>query len=109
MLPNPRFRTVLSTLAVFLCFLVLDLGFRFLYSLATCRPWNNTQALFFTLCWSGLLTALLALLPALLRRILTVVLVVAACLVALVHAVLYNLTGNYLSLADLSLALPPPA
>lgn len=104
MLPNPRFRTVLSTLAVFLCFLVLDLGFRFLYSLATCRPWNNTQALFFTLCWSGLLTALLALLPALLRRILTVVLVVAACLVALVHAVLYNLTGNYLSLADLSFA-----
>lgn len=103
-LANPTLRSLLSTLAVFFCFLVLDLGFRYLYTLANCRPWNDPQPLIFTLCWSGLFAALLALLPALLRRIFTVLLITAACLIALVHAVLYNLTGNYLSLADLSFA-----
>ena len=97
-------RCVLGALIPFLCFLALDLGFRYLYTLAACRPWNNTQALVFSLCWSGLFTALLALLPRVLRRIFTVVLPVAACVFALAHAAMYHLTGNYLSFADLSFA-----
>ena len=97
-------RSALSTVLPFGCFLVLDLGFRYLYTLATCRPWNNIQALVFTLCWSGLFTALLALLPRVLRRIFTVLLVAAACLITLAHAGLYHFLGNYLSFADLSFA-----
>ena len=97
-------RSILTTILPFFWFLGLDLGFRYLYSLAVCYPWNNTPALIFSLCWAGLFTAFLAMLPTLPRRIFTVLLTVLACVVTLVHAGLYNLTGTYFSAADLSFA-----
>ena len=101
---NPALRSVLTAILPFLWFLGLDLGFRYLYTLAVCHPWHNRPALVFSLCWSGLLSAFLALLPRIARRIFTVLLTVLACVVALVHAGLYHLTGNYFSAADLSFA-----
>ena len=63
-LNHPATRTVLTTVLPFLWFLGLDLGFRWLYTIAICPPWNNAPALIFSLCWSGILAAFLALLLA---------------------------------------------
>ena len=63
----------LSLPLCFLSFVLLDFSFRYFYDFVSDTDLYAWQPLWFTLCWSLLMTALIALLPRLIRRIVMLV------------------------------------
>lgn len=89
---------------MFLLFICMDIGFRFLYASPSLQLTTYIRALCFTACWSLLMCGILALLPTLARRIATVLFVAFWCFIFLVHGGMYSIFGTYFSFADLSYA-----
>lgn len=97
-------RECLSLPLAFLSYFFLDFSLRWLYGSAGNIPLLAWQPLVFTALWALLLTCAAALMPRLGRRIFLSVTFVAFALLCVAHCVLYKLTGNVLSFADLAYA-----
>lgn len=104
LLSSKKLRIAFTTVLPFVIFVLLDLGFRRTFSVWNCAGWKNRTALIFTLCWSGLLSGILFTLPRLPRRIVLLSTMVLTCVLLLVHTAMFNLTGKFVSFADLGFA-----
>lgn len=94
----------LSLPLCFLSFVLLDFSFRYFYDFVSDTDLYAWQPLWFTLCWSFLMTALIALLPRLIRRIVMLVVQVFFCALVLVHAGMYSVFWNFFSFSSLAFA-----
>lgn len=94
----------LSLPLCFLSFVFLDFSFRYFYDFVSDTDLYAWQPLWFTLCWSLLMTALIALLPRLIRRIVMLVVQVFFCALVLVHAGMYSVFWNFFSFSSLAFA-----
>jgi len=88
----------------FVSFVLLDFSFRYFYGFVGETDLFAWQPLWFTLCWSLLLTALVALLPRLLRRIAMLVLEIFFSVLVLVHAGMYSVFGTFFSFSSIAFA-----
>jgi len=97
----------LSFLSLPLCFfsfILLDFSFRYFFDFISDTDLFAWQPLWFTLCWSLFMTALIALLPRLIRRIVMLTLQVFFCVLVLVHAGMYSVFWNFFSFSSLTFA-----
>lgn len=94
----------LSLPLCYLSFVLLDFSFRYFYGFVGDTELFAWQPLWFTLCWSLLLTALIALLPRLIRRIVMLMFQVVFAALVLVHAGMYSVFGNFFSFSSLIFA-----
>lgn len=100
-----KFRSILGRLwlpAYFAILVCLDLAFRYFYRGPDSLGLLNSEALVFTLGWSGLICGVLWALPGKARRVAMVAVVVFHSLLCIVHGVMYNIFGNFFSFADLA-------
>lgn len=94
----------LSLPLCFLSFVLLDFSFRYFYGFTGQTDLFAWQPLWFTLCWSLLMTAIIALLPRLIRRIVMLVFQVFFSVLVLVHAGMYSVFGRFFSFSDITFA-----
>lgn len=94
----------LSLPLCFLSFILLDFSFRYFYIFVGDTDLFAWQPLWFTLCWSLLLTALVALLPRWIRRIAMLIFQIFFSALVLVHAGMYSVFGNFFSFSSLTFA-----
>lgn len=94
----------LSLPLCFLSFVLLDFSFRYFYGFVGETDLFAWQPLWFTLCWSLLMTAIIALLPQLIRRIVMLVFQIFFSVLVLVHAGMYSIFGNFFSFSSIAFA-----
>ena len=99
-----KLKPLLPKLAVpvwLLALLCLDLLFRKTYGYVGGVSWRNPVPLLFTLLWLLFFGALALLLPRWGGRTVILLTTVLSCLLTVVHAVMYQLFGNFFGLSDL--------
>lgn len=90
---------VIRAVTIPICFLIFIL-MNAIFSQLYCGSISTTSWIF-TIFWSLLLCGLITILPISLQRIGIILLVVLFSLMNIVHAVMYNLFGNFFSFSDL--------
>ena len=87
-----------------LCLILLDTGFRYLYTIACPELSRPNLPLIFTCLWALFFSGIAVALPTLPRRIYLLVVTSFFCFMFLVHGALYRIVGTYFSFADLTYA-----
>ena len=85
-------------------FLFLDLAFRAVHHDASYMSAFGGTAFLFSLAWALLILGITYFLPVLARRIVLIALHVFSVVLLMVHAVIYNVSGHFLSDSDLAFA-----
>ncbi|MBP5288323.1 MAG: sulfatase-like hydrolase/transferase [Clostridia bacterium] len=99
-----RFGAVVSPILFAFVLFALDFLFRVVYRNAGIASFGLLAPNTFSLCWSILLTAIALIMPGILQKIFMSVVLAISAILPLVHAVIYNVTGSFLSFSDLAFA-----
>lgn len=82
-----------------ICFIIF-IGLNYIFSLLYCGEVTE-MSWKFSVCWALLFCGILTLLPTMAKRIGIIVLITLFSLVCILHAVMYNLFGNFFAFSDL--------
>lgn len=99
-----KLRNLISGILYALSLLLLDIGFRFIYSEGVTLLLADYVTLFFSLACIAILTAISFLLPRLIRRIYQIASVSVFAIFAVVHAFFYSFNGTYLTISSVIFA-----
>ena len=94
-------RKYIYLLLCFLSYVVLDFGFRYVYSFLTPVRYFYLPAVLFTLGWALIMTVVAFIIPCIVRRIYMILTCLAFVLLALVHAVFINTGKGIASVSQL--------
>lgn len=90
---------IMQIIAIPICFFIF-VGLNYIFMILYCGSISDS-AWKFTFFWSALLCGILAILPTVIRRIGIILFISVFALMNLVHAVMYNLFGNFFAFSDL--------
>ncbi len=99
-----RFGRYLYPFVFFFALILLDVSFRALHPGAGTTSATHWTPNVFTLCWTAILSVIVYLVPGLAKRIVMSIFVGTFVILAFVHAVLYHVSGSFLSFSDLAFA-----
>ena len=97
---RPVIRNIVSAALYCIALLLLDAGFRYIYSEKVTTILGDSVPLFFSVAWIIILTSVSFLLPRLVRRIYLILTALIYVIFSLVHAFFYSFNGTYLTLSS---------
>lgn len=84
----------------FAAYLLLDFSFRYFYRFVDGKPLMYFPAMLFTVGWALILTAIAFVLPRIIKRIYMILTIVLYAVLTVVHGVMLNFSGNFMSISS---------